>query len=277
MQNEPILLGEKLARYATAAVAQPDSGQEPPSSQTITVLWRAAHIALLTGVTCLPLWWALTRPDPGVVLGLGPLLLVLLWLFAAYVKAPRGRVRGPMRRAKGPRARQRHPLLAGDRQNFMGGLRLDAKTVIIDGSNIYHFGQVNGFGAQPLAGVVRQLRAEEYRVVCFFDANIFYRLEEFGAIKNGQRHLTAVLETVFGLRHDEIYVVPSGTDADEYILMSLKHLPLSFALTNDLYRDYAKRFAAVMQGNLWRKGLILSKNEIKILQHRLQDPIRLSA
>lgn len=275
MQNEPILLGEKLAGYPRASVAQPDDAPQLYYPQTIGVLWRAAHIALLTGVTCLPLWWALARPEAGVGLGLGlgPLLLVLLWLFAAHVPPPRS----AQRREERARAPQMHPLLAGDRQKFMGSLRLDAKTVIIDGSNIYHFGQDHGFGAQPLAGVVRQLRAEGYRVVCFFDANIFYRLEEFGTIESRQRHLPSLLEAVFGLRHDEIYVVPSGTEADEYILMSLKHLPVSFALTNDQYRDYAKRFATVMKGNLWRKGLILSKNEIKIMQHRLQNPIRMSA
>lgn len=264
MQNEPIFLGETLSHMNQDA-------QRPQSPRRgARAFYLLAHAVLLTGVTCLPLWWVVSRPEPSVAFGFGTLALVLLWLLTAHKNA-----KTTWRHR--PSAAPLHPLLKGDRQGFMRMLRLDTKTVIIDGSNIYHFGQNHGFGAQPLAGVVRQLRAEGYRVVCFFDANIFYRLEEFGAIKSGQRHQPVVLETVFGLRHDEIYVVPSGTDADEYILMSLKHLPVSFALTNDLYRDYAKRFAGVMKGNFWRKGLVLSKDEIRILQHRLQSPIRLSA
>ncbi len=271
MQNEPTLLGEKLAQVQNQASDQADRGPLRSQPRAVRVLFGVAHIALLTAVTCLPLWWALIRPDMSLAAGLGPCLLIVLWLFVAHKKDRQPRLK---QTAATP---HRHPLLAGDRQGFIGNLRLDAKSVIIDGSNIYHFGQNHGFGTRPLALVVQHLRAESYRVVCFFDANIFYRLEEHGIIPKGQPHLPAVLGTVFGLRRDEIYVVPSGVDADEYILMTLNHLPHSFALTNDRYRDYAKRFGRVMKGDLWRKGLVLSNNEIKILQHRLRDPIRLSA
>ena len=264
MQNEPTFLGEKLMP------PQPAAPRPQLAGRSRRALYFLAHVALVTGITCLPLWWVISRPEPSVAFGFGPLLLVTLWLFVTLAKETVPRLRKP---TKPPL----HPLLKGDRQGFMRMLRLDAKTVIIDGSNIYHFGLSHDLGTQPLALVARQLRAEGYRVVCFFDANIFYRLEEHGIVAKGQRHLQSTLESLFGLRRDEIYVVPSGVDADEYILMSLKHLPLSFALTNDRYRDYAKRFAEVMKGNLWRKGLILSKDEIKILQHRLQAPIRLSA
>ena len=85
-----------------------------------------------------------------------------------------------------------------------------------------------------------------------------------------------LLVDIFGLEVDEIYVVPSDVQADQYILNSLKHLPISFAITNDKYRDYAKKFPTVMKGNQWRKGLIISKNEIKLLQHKFQYPIRLN-
>ncbi|MBT8412367.1 MAG: hypothetical protein KJP02_11300 [Octadecabacter sp.] len=264
MQNKPTFLGEKLMPTPPAASRPQSAGRGKRA------FYYLAHVTLVTGVTCLPLWWVISRPEPSVAFGIGPLLLVMLWLFVTLTKDTAARLRKP---AKPPL----HPLLKGDKQGFMRRLRLDAKTVIIDGSNIYHFGLSHDLGTKPIALVARQLRAEGYRVVCFFDANIFYRLEEHGIIAKGQRHLQSILESLFGLRSDEIYVVPSGTDADEYILMSLKHLPLSFALTNDQYRDYAKRFAAVMKGNLWRKGLVLSKNEIKILQHRLQTPIHLSA
>ena len=85
-----------------------------------------------------------------------------------------------------------------------------------------------------------------------------------------------MLDHIFGLSRDETYVVPSGVQADIYVLNSLKHLPISFAVTNDQYRDYAKKFPTVMKGNQWRKGVVIPKNEIKLLQHRLQNPIRLN-
>jgi hypothetical protein len=75
---------------------------------------------------------------------------------------------------------------------------------------------------------------------------------------------------------DEIYVVPSGVQADKYILDCLKHLPISFTVSNDQFRDYTKKYPTVMKGNQWRKGIKISKNEIKLLQHRLQSPIRLN-
>ncbi|OUS36934.1 hypothetical protein A9Q94_07605 [Rhodobacterales bacterium 56_14_T64] len=153
---------------------------------------------------------------------------------------------------------------------------MDAKTAIFDGSNIYHFGRNNGLDAQPLGLIAHQLRVEGYRIVCFFDANIFYTLNEHGAFPRDQQHLVMMLEDIFGLRTDEIYVVPSGVQADKYVLDSLKHLPISFAVTNDQFRDYAKKYPTVMKGNQWRKGVVISKNEIKLLHYRLQNPIRLN-
>ncbi|MEB8330815.1 hypothetical protein OO009_15790, partial [Flavobacteriaceae bacterium KMM 6897] len=104
-----------------------------------------------------------------------------------------------------------------------------------------------GVDAQPLGAIANQLREEGYRVVCFFDANIYYTLHEHGAFPAEERHSPALLEDIFGLHRNEIYVVPSGVQADKYILESLKHLPASFAVTNDQFRDYAKDYAKVMK------------------------------
>jgi hypothetical protein len=124
--------------------------------------------------------------------------------------------------------------------------------------------------------IANQLRVEGYRIVCFFDANIFYTLGEHGAFSSNQHHSVEMLEDIFGLMADEIYVVPSGVQADKYVLDSLKHLPISFAVTNDQFRDYAKNYPTVMKGNQWRKGVVISKNEIKLLQHQFQSPVRLN-
>ncbi|RLJ98971.1 NYN domain-containing protein [Ruegeria conchae] len=163
---------------------------------------------------------------------------------------------------------KQHFLLANDRLGFMRSLRLDEKTVVIDGSNIYHFGHDNGLDAQPLSEIVRQLRSQGYRVICFFDANIYHTLSEHGAIPRRERHSLVLLQQIFGLDVSEIYVVPSGVQADVFILECLKYLPISFAVTNDKYRDYASEYPTVMSENLWRKSVAISDGKIKLLQHK---------
>ncbi len=253
MKHEPITLGDKLAPV----------GHKKPHFNFGAWLQNTVYVlldfSLLTAIFALPLWWFLMRPDMdrNIILLLFA-MLITLWLFVYR----RRRAINPRKNAVRPKT---HSLLANDSQGFMRDLRLDAKTAIFDGSNIYHFGHDNGLDAQPLGEIVNQLRAEEYRIVCFFDANIFYTLSKHSAFPSDQQHLLAMLEGIFGLRSDEIYVVPSGVQADKYILDSLKHLPISFAVTNDQFRDYAKKYPTVMKGNQWRKGVMISKNEIKLL------------
>ena len=255
MTKAPTTLGEKLASFDANA----------PQPQTRKWLRKAVYfllnVLLLTSITALLLWWIFLRPDidPTVML-IGLPALIATWLLVYY------RFGG----------REPHALLAHDRLGFMHDLRLDAKTAIFDGSNIYHLGHAHGFDARPLGELVAQLRLEGYRIVCFFDANIFYTLSEHGAFPSHQTHCVALLEDIFGLERNEIYVVPSGVQADKYVLESLRHLPISFAVSNDQYRDYAKDYASVMKDKYWRKGVVISHNEIKLLQHRLPNPIRLT-
>lgn len=168
-----------------------------------------------------------------------------------------------------------HMLLADDRVGFMKSLRLDAKTAVFDGSNIYHFGHSHDVDVLPLGGLVHQLRDEGYRIVCFFDANIFYTLTDHGGMDRNQRHHPDALSDIFGLKGNEIFVVPSGEPADKYVLSLLKHMPISFAISNDQFRDYGKMYGDVMKGNQWRKGVTISKGQVKLLQHRLKSPVRL--
>ncbi|MEJ6709763.1 MAG: hypothetical protein QNK92_13380 [Amylibacter sp.] len=60
------------------------------------------------------------------------------------------------------------------------------------------------------------------------------------------------------------------------MLDSLKHLLVSFAVTNDQFLDYAKTYAKVMKGDQWRKGLTISGNEIKLFKHKFQRPVWLN-
>ncbi|PCJ76311.1 MAG: hypothetical protein COA53_03420 [Rhodobacteraceae bacterium] len=268
MTHEPITLGDKL----TPLKSKPKPERFNFGAWVRNTVYTLLNLALLTAISALPIWWFLMRPDMSRNVMLGLLAaLVALWLFV-HLGRRASEPRKKTARAKAAHSKV-HFLLAHDRQGFMRDLRLDAKTVIIDGSNIYHFGHENELDAQPLGGIAYQLRIEGYRVVCFFDANIFYTLSEHGAFPSSQKHSVALLEDIFGLRRDEIYVVPSRVQADKYVLDSLKHLPISFAVTNDQFRDYAKKYPTVMWGDQWRKGVVISKNEIKLQKHRFQDPV----
>lgn len=244
MKREPIILGDKLAPFE---LGTPGFNFGAWLQKT---LYTLLNFFLLTAIMALPLWWLLMRPDMDrTILMVLLAVLIALWLFVY----------------RGFRATRLHYLLANDRLGIMRDLRLDAKTAIIDGSNIYHFGHRNKLDAQPLGEIIHQLRTEGYRIVCFFDSNIFFTLKEHGAYPRYLRHSLALLEDIFGLRRDEIYVVPSGVQADKYVLESLKHLPISFAVTNDQFRDYAKKYQMVMRDNQWRKCVVISNGEIKLL------------
>ena len=250
--SEPITLGDIL---------MPVEPVSPPYGIAMIIRKTARlliNLALLTAIFALPTWWYLARPniDKNIIITL-TVALAILWLIVAYRNQA-------VEHSQNAQRRNLHFLLANDRYGFMRDLRLDTKTVIIDGSNIYHFGRANGLDAQPLGELAHQLRAEGHRIVCFFDANIYFTLNEHGAFPNDHIHAPGLLKNIFGLEYDEIYVVPSGVQADKYVLDSLKHLPISFAVTNDQYRDYAKEYTSVMKDALWRKGVVLTKNGIKL-------------
>lgn len=232
------------------------------------VAYGVANAALLTSMSVIALWWLGGHPQADGRAALVLLGLLALWAIGAWIWSPKAKAAG--------HGAKPHFLLAGDRQGFMAGLPLDAKTVVFDGSNIYHFGLANDLSSLPVRLLAQHLRAEGYRVICYFDANIFYTLIENGALVDGQPHALHVLTDFFQLKPDEVYVVPSGVQADKYVLSTLRHMPVSFAVTNDQFRDYAKLYRSVMKGDQWRKGVYISGNEIKLRQFRFQQPIRLN-
>lgn len=239
----PTTLGEAL----TGNVA-PKPGTRPGAG-VWAFLKRVLNLALVVCILVLCVSWLLggMNWDQGAVL----VPLTALVIFWGFLNRKVGRIK-------------QHVLLKNDRQGFMHRLRLDEKTAVFDGSNIYHFGHDNGLDAQPLGEIAHRLRTQGYRIVCFFDANIFHRLGEHGAFPRGERHSWAMLEDIFGLNGDEIYVVPSGVQADRYILECLENMPISFAVTNDRFRDYADQYPDVMKDNLWRKGVVISDGEIRL-------------
>lgn len=251
-------------------------GEALRPSQKITALGlrqRAAvwllhllSILLITTLTTIPIWWLVSEPKTSAVIVVAGSVCTL-WGVLAVQRHKVLTLR--------PNALH-HPLIANDQHGFMKDLKLREKTAIFDGSNIYHFGLTENLGPRALGLISKQLRTEGYRIVCFFDANIHYTLIEHGDAPRGKSHSIETLKRCFGLGPDEIYVVPAGTQADKYILESLKHLPYSFAITNDYFRDYAKTYGSVMTGDQWRKGVVVAKNEIRIIKHRFAAPVYLS-
>ncbi|SMX33687.1 hypothetical protein [Octadecabacter ascidiaceicola] len=263
MTGSPRTLREKLTAKPPQLAADKDGW-------SAHVWYLFANALVLTGLTVLPLLWAQNQ-SLGWWLGPAFLGLLLLWAFIAWVGP-----RSPKRHNKTGKPANEHFLLSHDQNGFMGALELDAKTAVFDGSNLYHFGVDQGIGTQPVRLIAQQLRREGYRIVSFFDANIFYTLIENGDYPAGQRHEQTGLRNVFGLAADETYIVPSGVQADKYILSSLKHLPVSFAISNDQFRDYAKVYGDLMKGNLWRKSVSIEGHEIRLTQHRFKTPLRIN-
>ncbi|MGJ8610832.1 MAG: hypothetical protein ACSHWY_07040 [Octadecabacter sp.] len=264
MTQPPATLGEKLGENLTAHVP---SRQTDADGWGVWVGYVLANSAILTALTVLPLIWVYLQPDHRAVEAM-MLGLIGCWSVLAWIAPRPARSETVTRQAA-------HFLLSDDPYGFMEKLRLDQKTALFDGSNLYHFGLDNDLGAIPTALIIQQLRTEGYRIISFFDANIFYTLIENGDYPKGQRHSITQLQNIFGLAEGEAYIVPSGVQADKYILSTLKHLPVSFAVTNDRFRDYAKTYGDVMKGTLWRKGIAISKNEIRLTGHRFKSPVRL--
>jgi hypothetical protein len=270
MTDAPKTLGEKLSPKPKSQSYKKLSVEPArPHKRPILTFLR---LPILISVAAVPIYWFVTHPETDIRL-VAAMAAVLfgVWVIVEVTH------KTTVTRVSAHKVRSRdktptHSLLENDRQGFMKNLRLDAKTVIFDGSNIYHFGHDKGLDAQPLGLLAYQLRNEGYRIVCFFDANIYYTISEHGAFGSNQRHSLTMLQDAFGLAPNEIYIVPSGVQADQYILNALKHLPKSFAVTNDQFRDYAKQFPDVMKGQ-WRKGVKISNGQLKLLQHKLKQPI----
>lgn len=168
-----------------------------------------------------------------------------------------------------------HFLIHADQMGFMSGLNLTDKTAIFDGSNIYHFGLDHSAGPRVLEGLVGQLRADGHRIICFFDATIYFTLRDNGEFMRGAPFSPQLLCTAFGLNANEIYVVPSKIQADQFIIETLSHLPKSFAVTNDLFRDYAGEYDFLTRGDNWRKGVSVKHGELLLAKQRLKNALLL--
>lgn len=226
-------------------------------------------------------WWASASP----VIGIGAMSLAILYFTLVYFDKAKQNKTTSKKTKKRKRVKQgwdnnalfsgeKNFLISNDKQGFMESLKLSDKTVIFDGSNIYHFGVDHGVNKKALKTLVRELRAEGFRIICFFDANIYYPLRDNNEFQNNNEKFSiAILQTVFDLKKSEIYIVPSGKQADKYIIESLFLLPISFAVTNDKYRDYEDEYGFLAKDKLWRKGVTIKGGNLLLHQHKFKQPL----
>lgn len=233
----PVTLGDKLILRS-----------KKPKFRFLTVI----RLSLVVGFAA---WWASSE----WVLGVAGIIICALSL-AIYLSSSH--------------SAKAHFLITADRHGFMKGLKLSDKTAVIDGSNIYHFGIKNGVGNKALKSLVHELRSEGYRVVCFFDANIYFTLLENNEFqKCSQKFSPILLYTIFGLQDYEVYVVPSGVQADKFVIETLSHLPISFAVTNDRFRDYEAKYDFLTKDKSWRKGVQIKNGNLSLYQHAFKNPV----
>ena len=76
---------------------------------------------------------------------------------------------------------------------------------------------------------------------------------------------------MFGLRENEIYVVPNGRQADEFILESLDLLPISFVITNDRFRDFEDKYEFLREGKEWRKGVTVKNGDFLLYNYNFRE------
>ncbi len=234
----PVTLGDKLANRQNGSLAEYALG------------------FLISAIIGFLFWWASHNPVWGIAVMAFCTLVFVIAIFANGKKTE-------------------HFLIHADQQGFMNSLIVADKTAIFDGSNIYHFGLEHGAGARPLKALVQNLRADGYRIVCFFDANIYFTLRENGDFLRGEPFWIRILQAVFDLKATEIYVVPSGIQADRFIVETLSHLPVSFAVTNDRFRDYAADYDFLLKDNDWRKGVRIERGKLLLNQYSFKEPLPL--
>jgi hypothetical protein len=254
--DPPVTLGDKLRPH------KPRS-QRSDQRAHVSRIALIAVILLISAVISFLFWYVFNTLYPALAV----LIISDIDLFIIFVSFIRSK-----NSTKG--GEQDHFLTNDDQQGFMSSLRLSDKTAIFDGSNIYHFGLDNGLGRKALQLLIDELRSDGYRLICFFDANIYHTLLEHGEfIKTANRFSITILQRIFGLKENEIYVVPRGNQADKFIIESLTHLPISFAVTNDRFRDYQTEYDFLTKDTNWRKGLKIQQGRLHLYKYKFKRPI----
>ena len=109
------------------------------------------------------------------------------------------------------------------------------RVLLVDGSNVMLATNPDG-GGRALFRVLRALKVSGYVTHLFFDANIEYKLKDAGD-EMGLRMIDALRRT----HPERLTVVPSGTRADDYLLLLADKKGLG-VVSNDAFRDQLEKY-----------------------------------
>ena len=111
----------------------------------------------------------------------------------------------------------------------------DRSMLLVDGSNVVLATNPEG-GGRALFRVLRALKISGYLTHVFFDANIEYKLKDTNDTM-GLRMIEALRRT----HPERLTVVPSGTRADDYLLLLADKKGLG-VVSNDTFRDQLEKY-----------------------------------
>lgn len=113
------------------------------------------------------------------------------------------------------------------------GRRGPLKWIVVDGSNVMHW--KDGLRQlETVREVVQSLSSDGFSVGVVFDANAGYKIA-------GRYQNDYALAVQLGLPEAQVFVVPKGTQADPYLLMSARKINAR-VVTNDRFRDWAEAY-----------------------------------
>ncbi|WP_052700911.1 NYN domain-containing protein [Loktanella sp. S4079] len=142
--------------------------------------------------------------------------------------------------------------LRGARQTPVVAQRQREKPIIVDGSNVMHWG--GDPSAKVLARVITALKNRGYDPVVYFDANVGYKLADKHM---GPRELASVI----GVPAADIALAPSGSPADPILLKHAADEGLR-VVTNDRFLDWKQQFPKVgdkgfLVKGRWQEGSVI--------------------
>ncbi|MDT8326933.1 MAG: hypothetical protein RQ750_06030 [Roseovarius sp.] len=111
-------------------------------------------------------------------------------------------------------------------------LRKPRHWIVIDGSNVMHWGENGTPALAPLHATIRDFRSVGITPVVWFDANVGYKLKD--------RYMGAyAMARALDLPVSQVRIAPSGTPADPLLLQEAVRLGAR-VVTNDRFRDWAE-------------------------------------
>lgn len=141
--------------------------------------------------------------------------------------------------------------------------QLSGKAILVDGSNIMHWG--GDASVLVLIRIIQELVRCGYDPLVYFDANIGYKLYN--------RFVSATeLATAMNLPIEQVFVAPSGKQADGFLIMHAISDDLQI-VTNDRFRDWKGKYPRVGERGFlvrggWKEGSITGLR-LPIVKRRL--------